>query len=124
MEDTIEICAGCGKMPRSIDYRDGYFVCSRCGNRATIQVTADEYESVVISLDERFHKKIMRIRHELASKEPVTAPGGNPGPRKSSRTKAAKKKKTKPAKKSKSKKPKKKAKPAKNKPKARKKKKR
>ncbi|MBU0591765.1 hypothetical protein KKF81_06845 [Candidatus Micrarchaeota archaeon] len=60
MEDTIEICAGCGKMPRPLDRMNGYFLCSRCGCRATINVTADDYERVVTDLDSKFHNKVIK----------------------------------------------------------------
>lgn len=72
MEDTIEICAGCGKMPRAIDLGAGSFVCSRCGNRTTMHVTADNYEHVVSDLDRKFHESILRERAAAVSMEPIT----------------------------------------------------
>jgi hypothetical protein len=71
MEDTIEICSGCGKMPRAIDNTGGQFLCSRCGNRATMHVTADDYEKVVTDLDQRFHHNIQKKRIEEAASVPL-----------------------------------------------------
>lgn len=71
MDDTIEICSGCGKMPRSIDTSSGYFLCTRCGNRATTHVTAQDYEKVVTELDQRFHTALLSQRHEAAKQEPI-----------------------------------------------------
>jgi DNA-directed RNA polymerase subunit RPC12/RpoP len=65
MENAIEICSGCGKMPRSIDTSGGQFVCIRCGNRTTMQVTTEDYEKVVSELDARFHSHVQR--QKLAS---------------------------------------------------------
>ncbi len=70
MEDTIEVCSGCGKMPRPIDQGAGTFVCSRCGNRTTIQVTADNYEKVVSELDRKFHELILKKKAEAVTREP------------------------------------------------------
>lgn len=106
MEDTIEVCSGCGKMPRPIDFLNGQFLCSRCGNAKTMLVNSDDYEKVVTDLDNRFHSKIIESRVAVIKSE-----GPNPG-----------RKKKKPAKKAaakKAKKPKKKA--VKKKPKAKKK---
>ena len=106
MEDTIEICAGCGKMPRPVDRMQGFFICSRCGNRSTVMVTAEDYERIAMDLDQKFHEKIMKYKAAEAKKEPVMEFGDNPGP-KAKKTKAKKAKKK--AKKTKAKKPKKKA---------------
>jgi DNA-directed RNA polymerase subunit RPC12/RpoP len=73
MEDTIEVCSGCGKMPRPIDQGAGSFVCSRCGNRTTIQVTTENYEKVVLELDRRFHESIMSRKAASVSREPIVA---------------------------------------------------
>lgn len=89
MEDTIEVCAGCGKMPRAIDQEAGFFVCSRCGNRTTLHVTADNYEHVVSDLDRRFHENIIRQKAAAVPREPI--------PVKKSAAKAAAKKAAKPA---------------------------
>ena len=71
MEDTIEICSGCGKMPRPVDRLEGYFVCSRCGNRSTIMVTGDDYERVAMELDQKFHEKLLRSKAaEVKEHEP------------------------------------------------------
>ena len=75
MEDTIEICSGCGKMPRAIDRLAGHFICSRCGNRITMHVSAENYERVVTELDMRFHQATQKKRIEAAASAPVeTAP--------------------------------------------------
>ena len=71
MEDTIEICSGCGKMPRAIDSASGVFVCSRSGNRNRIQVSTDNYEKIVTELDQRFHQNIQKTRIEAAASAPV-----------------------------------------------------
>lgn len=76
MEDTIEICSGCGKMPRAIDNLSGSFTCSRCGNRATMFVTADDYEKVVTELDAKFHHIVQRKRIESAASSPVEMKAG------------------------------------------------
>ncbi len=71
MEDTIEICSGCGKMPRAIDHLAGNFLCSRCGNRITMHVSAENYEKVVTDLDQRFHMVTQKKRIEAAASAPV-----------------------------------------------------
>lgn len=62
MEDTIEICSGCGKMPRAIDKMEGYFICSRCGCRSTVMVSADDYERTAMDLDQKFHEKMIQTK--------------------------------------------------------------
>ncbi len=101
MEDTIEICSGCGKMPRAIDHSSGVFVCSRCGNRSTMHVNTDNYEKVAAELDQRFHHHTQKARVEAAASAPVEMK-----PKAAARParKAAKKKTAKPAPKKKSKK--------------------
>ncbi|MBU0533114.1 hypothetical protein KKB44_06495 [Candidatus Micrarchaeota archaeon] len=89
MEDTIEICSGCGKMPRPIDRMQGYFICSRCGNRSTIMVTADDYERIAMELDQKFHETILRSKAAAIKEEPAI-PFDNPG-KKSKKKKPAKK---------------------------------
>ena len=74
MDDTIEICSGCGKMPRVIDSLAGVFTCTRCGNRTTMHVTAENYEKVVTDLDHRFHMVTQKKRIEAAASVPVEAP--------------------------------------------------
>ena len=93
MEDTIEICTGCGKMPRSIDNCGGTFVCSRCGNRSTMQVSGDNYEKIVTELDKKFHARILQTNFQAAAKEPVIKA------KKGAKAKAAKKVARKPVKK-------------------------
>ncbi|NYZ74281.1 hypothetical protein H0O00_04000, partial [Candidatus Micrarchaeota archaeon] len=91
MDDTIEICSGCGKMPRSIDNISGYFLCTRCGNRATTHVTGDDYEKTVTELDRKFHEMLLKQRHEAVSKEPLRLPKAKKAPAKAAKAKAAKK---------------------------------
>jgi recombinational DNA repair protein (RecF pathway) len=93
MDDTIEVCSGCGKMPRTFDREGGSFVCSRCGNRTTIQVSADNYEKVVSELDQKFHESILKMKAESVSHEPIVMNKAAP------KKKAAIPKKSKPAKK-------------------------
>jgi len=105
MDDTIEICSGCGKMPRAIDRIGGTFICSRCGNRTTMHVSADNYESVVTELDQRFHAMIQKARIEAAASAPIEArkpkkapakakkkqkPRGRPAPKKAASKKRRK----------------------------------
>jgi len=73
MDDTIEICSGCGKMPRAIDSAAGIFTCSRCGNHTTMHVTAENYEKVVTDLDHKFHMVTQKQRIEAAASSPVEA---------------------------------------------------
>ncbi len=102
MDDTIEICSGCGKMPRAIDLTAGQFMCSRCGNRTTMHVSADNYEKVVTELDRRFHMSTQKARIEAAASAPVemgrgakkpAAKAKRPARKKAPPKKAAKKKK-------------------------------
>ncbi|MEW6748897.1 MAG: hypothetical protein AB1295_04285 [Candidatus Micrarchaeota archaeon] len=88
MEDTIEICSGCGKMPRAIDLAEGQFMCSRCGCTVTMAVSADEYERVVTELDQRFHMNSQKERIEAAASHPVEMKNN---PRKAVKKPAAKK---------------------------------
>jgi hypothetical protein len=85
MEDAIEICSGCGKLPRSIDTSGGLFVCIRCGNKTTIHVSASDYEKIVTELDARFHTFIQRQKIASAMEEPILR-----GKQKKARAKAAK----------------------------------
>ncbi len=98
MDDTIEICSGCGKMPRSIDNLNGYFLCTRCGNRATSHVTGDDYEKTVTELDRKFHEAMLKQRHEAAKKEPIKFSKPRKAPAKAAKAKAAPAKKAKPTK--------------------------
>lgn len=102
MEDTIEICAGCGKMPRAIDLAEGYFMCSRCGSTTTMQVSADDYEKVVTDLDQRFHMNSQKQRIEAAASHTVEMKK-NPGRGRKPAKKVKKKSVEKTAKKSKKK---------------------
>ncbi|MEW6722913.1 MAG: hypothetical protein AB1324_06650 [Candidatus Micrarchaeota archaeon] len=71
MEDTIEVCTGCGKMPRAMDRSSGAFQCSRCGNRATMSVNTENYEKVATELDAKFHSATQKKRVEDAATHPV-----------------------------------------------------
>jgi phage/plasmid primase-like uncharacterized protein len=97
MDDTIEVCSGCGKMPRPIDQGAGTFVCSRCGNHTTMHVTADNYEKVVSELDRKFHEMILKKKAESVSHEPIAVKprkaAKKAAPKKATAKKAAKKKK-------------------------------
>jgi len=95
MDDSIEVCSGCGKMPRSFERETGAFVCSRCGNRTTIQVSADNYEKVVSELDHKFHEGILKMKAESVPHEPIVAEAPRPkkkaaAPKKSVNAKAKK----------------------------------
>lgn len=92
MEDTIEICSGCGKMPRAIDHTTGQFICSRCGSRTTMYVTANDYEKVATELDQRFHQNMQKKKIEDAASAPVELPS----PKKSRCMKTKKAAKSKP----------------------------
>jgi len=95
MDDTIEICSGCGKMPRVIDNLQGQFTCTRCGGKVTTHVSADNYEKVVTDLDQKFHMTSQKQRIEAAASCPVEM---STRKRKSAKKKASAKK-AKPAKK-------------------------
>lgn len=92
MEDTIEICSGCGKMPRAMDALSGAFVCSRCGNTSKMSVKADDYEKVASELDQKFHSKAQKVRIEAAADHPVDMgkPARKAAPKKSPPKKASK----------------------------------
>lgn len=91
MEDAIEICSGCGKMPRAMDHLSGQFLCSRCGNRVTMHVNADNYEKVATELDQKFHMVTQKQRIESAASVPVELKKGNKKPAKAAPKKASKK---------------------------------
>jgi Asp/Glu/hydantoin racemase len=101
MEDAIEICSGCGKMPRVIDNLSGQFICSRCGNRVTMHVNTDNYENVVTELDRKFHMATQKQRIESAASAPVEMKKSAKKSAKSARKPAKKTAKKIPAKKSK-----------------------
>jgi len=71
MDDAIEICSGCGKLPRSLDRLTGSFVCTRCGNNTTIEVSSENYEKVVSDLDANFHSRLLKQKLAVASSEPI-----------------------------------------------------
>jgi hypothetical protein len=99
MEDTIEICSGCGKMPRAIDRMEGSFICSRCNSSSTINVKADEYEKIAQELDQRFHSHTQKQRIEAAASHPVEM--SKPSKKAAKKTKPAPKTAKKPPKKGK-----------------------
>jgi hypothetical protein len=70
MDDAIEICSGCGKMPRTIDLVEGRFVCTRCGNASTVHVKSDDYEKVATELDAKFHANVLKQKMESVASEP------------------------------------------------------
>ena len=93
MEDTIEICSGCGKMPRAMDAMSGSFVCSRCGNSSKVSVKADDYERIASELDRKFHAQTQKTRIEAAADHPVElSPRRPPAARKKTAKKASPKK--------------------------------
>jgi hypothetical protein len=114
MEDTIEICSGCGKLPRPIDFLNGQFLCSRCGSAKSQMVHTDHYEETATALDAKFHRGIIESRIALFKKEGIGNNGGRKSPRKAS--KPVRKAVRKPVKKTVRKAVKKARKPAANKP--------
>ncbi|HID73182.1 TPA: hypothetical protein EYP38_04525 [Candidatus Micrarchaeota archaeon] len=62
VEDVIEICARCGKMPRSVDFDigTGEFRCTRCGNNELMVVNGSDYERVVAELEDKFTRQAIR----------------------------------------------------------------
>lgn len=98
MDDAIEICSGCGKLPRSIDMAQGHFSCSRCGNTNTIHVTSLDFEKVSEDLDARFHSRMLKQKFAAASSEPIVpiksvgvAPFAKPITRKAKKAKSVSK---------------------------------
>lgn len=91
MEDTLDICAGCGKMPRAMDRLQGSFVCSRCNGVSILSVKADEYERTAQELDQRFHSNAQKQRIEAAASHPVEMKprGARSGAKKAAKPKAA-----------------------------------
>lgn len=71
MENCLEICNGCGKVPRSLDLSLGSFSCSRCGHDKTITVNSDEFERVTFNLDQSFHQSLMQKRLATAMSSPI-----------------------------------------------------
>ncbi len=64
MEDTIEICGGCGKMPRDTELSCGNFSCTRCGYDKMMLVNSDEFDRIIAELDRRFTEEVFRKRVE------------------------------------------------------------
>ena len=64
VEDLLEICARCGKMPRSIDFDigTGEFRCTRCGNSELMVVSSSDYERVVAELEDKFTRQAIKRR--------------------------------------------------------------
>jgi len=96
MEDAIEICTGCGKMPRAIDNLTGSFVCSRCGGHTTTTVNSNDYERVVTELDKTFHENILKKKAESIPREPVKAKTATKKVRKPASARPSARKKAKP----------------------------
>lgn len=93
MEDTIEVCSKCGKMPRAIDLVNGFFRCTRCSNNQLMAVSGDDYEKVVTELDARYQERVAQKRLEIVEKEmPIEPP--KPTRKKAASKKKATKKKT------------------------------
>ncbi|MBI5227256.1 hypothetical protein HY988_01590 [Candidatus Micrarchaeota archaeon] len=99
MDESIEICAGCGKMPRMVDKMSGDFTCPRCGGKQTMLVNADNYEKTATELDQRFHQGMMQKNIDEVSTEPLKIkviktkkPGSKAGKTKKSSPKTASKK--------------------------------
>lgn len=69
MEDTIQVCSKCGKMPRVIEQELGFFICSRCGNKELVSLKTEEYERVVIELDRNYQDSVSKQRIETVTKE-------------------------------------------------------
>jgi len=72
VEDMIEVCSKCGKMPRGIDLVSGSFRCTRCGNTTITPVSTDDYEKIVMELDQRYHAEMTKKRLETV--ERITVP--------------------------------------------------
>ena len=70
MDDSIEVCSRCGKMPRAIDLANGSFICSRCSNSQLIAVKGDDYEKIVTELDRNFKSTTAAKRLEEAKELP------------------------------------------------------
>ena len=73
MESSLEICNGCGKVPRCLDLSLGSFSCSRCGHKQTISVNSDEYERVIFNLERSFHEALIRKRLDSVMSSPAYA---------------------------------------------------
>ena len=71
MDESIEICSGCGKMPRMTDKMSGTFTCPRCGGTQTMLVTTEKYEETALQLDQRFHQGMMQKNIQEVSKQPI-----------------------------------------------------
>ena len=96
MESSLEICNGCGKVPRSLDLSLGSFSCSRCGHKQTISVSSDEYERVIFNLERSFHEALIRKRLDSVMSSPAYLPKKarklKPASKHSSKTISSKKK--------------------------------
>lgn len=93
-DETIEVCAKCGKMPRTIDFdlSTGGFRCSRCGGAELRMLTSSEYEVVVSELEDKFTREALRAAApspmrtvelpQIRSQTSASAmPSGRPEPR-------------------------------------------
>ncbi|MBI5047286.1 hypothetical protein HZC07_06170 [Candidatus Micrarchaeota archaeon] len=104
MEDALEICSGCGKMPRPLDSMSGNYICSRCGSHTTMQVSSEKYEETVMELDRRFQALVLKKKVDSAKHVPISkilAGSSKPKGSKAKKVKSKPTKTKKPVKKSK-----------------------
>jgi hypothetical protein len=59
-EDVIEVCGGCGKLPREGELQNGNFSCTRCGHAKLLQVTSAEFDLIVPELDRTFLQSMIK----------------------------------------------------------------
>ncbi|MFH1393744.1 MAG: hypothetical protein ABII71_01560 [Candidatus Micrarchaeota archaeon] len=105
VEDVIEICARCGKMPRSVDFDigTGEFRCTRCGNNDLMVVNGSDYERVVAELEDKFTRQAIKTSvprsgfadeselPDMIHHRPIGTPAARPAPRIVAPKKAARK---------------------------------
>ncbi|MBI5223125.1 hypothetical protein HY990_01755 [Candidatus Micrarchaeota archaeon] len=62
-EDTIEVCGGCGKLPRQSEHDYlGIFSCPRCGHNSKLILSSSIYHETVSGLEARFQEIQNRAR--------------------------------------------------------------
>jgi len=93
VDDVLEVCSKCGKMPRGIDLVNGSFRCSRCGNTSITALSNDDYERVVIELDKKYQAEISKKRLETIEKVTVQVLTGKESKKSGSKKKAKPEKK-------------------------------
>ncbi len=71
VDDIIEVCSRCGKVPRSIDFDPGtgQFHCSRCGNAELRMVNSEDFEEIISALEDRFTKEAIKAKSAEAGME-------------------------------------------------------